>query len=43
VLQAFGSGVTRAVSGADVPVVAESIYMPSDTPGAEAHAPRQAA
>lgn len=36
VLRAVGSGVTRAVSGKDVRVVAESICMHSDTPGAEA-------
>ncbi len=36
VLRAVGSGVTRAVSGKDVRVVAESICVHSDTPGAEA-------
>lgn len=36
VLRAVNSGVTRAVSGKDVSVVAESICVHSDTPGAEA-------
>ncbi len=36
VLRAVGAGVTRAVSGKDVPVVAESVCVHSDTPGAVA-------